>query len=376
MKALILSNTGFGHGSLYPFIHYADSLHSRFGLKSKELISDDIQEKFRQACAFDGDLIVISVPWDTDRHKLNDFYRELRHKRPEQKIAHFDYADGNQSPFFGIMPYIDVYLKQYLNTDWKDYEQRFLGGSKFIEYLVQIGLAEDSILSEVWTDLFQSQLAPEYYPKLMLGWNFGLWKRMIYLAEGKKDIVLLGKDKPHRFAKAKAKAAIDAMRQRKKSIDVYCRATLYKGWTRKHRENTISTLNELPDSYNVVSSTGKVSFSEYYREMSQSRIFVSPSGWCEYTPKDYEAMYFGALLMKPSVEHIKTEPDVLVAGETYVPLKWDMSDMLEQCSYFLDNEEERARIAENARNAYVDYYREQRLVDHIGTILQRLELAD
>ncbi len=375
MKTLILSNKGFGHGSLYPFIHYRAELKSRFGLESEEIISDGIQDKLRQAMAFNGELIIISVPWNTDRHMLNDFYRELRRSRPAQKLVHFDYNDGNQSPFFGIMPYVDLYLKQYLNTDPSDYRKRFLGGSRFIEHLVGIGMAEDSILSEVWTDLFQSELAPEHESKLMLGWNFGLWKRMIYLAEGKKDVVLLGKDKPHNFAIAKAKGAVDALRRRGKPIDAYCRATLYKGWTKKHRERTISALNNLQDRYNVVSSTEKVSFSEYYREMSRSRIFVSPSGWCEYTPKDYEAMYFGALLMKPSVEHIRTEPDVLVADQTYVPLKWDMSDMLDKCRFYLDNEDERQRIANNARDAYVSYYREKRLVDHIGAILERLGLA-
>ncbi|WP_295582938.1 glycosyltransferase [uncultured Lamprocystis sp.] len=376
MKALVLSNTGFGHGSLYPFIHYHKELKSCFGLESTEIVNNGLQDKLQQARAFDGELLIISVPWDTDRHKLNDFYRELRRDCPGKKIVHFDYGDGNQSAFFGALPYLDLYLKQYLNTDPDDYRRRFLGGSKFIEHLVQVGMAEDSILSEIWTDLFQSELASEQESKLMLGWNFGLWKRMIYLAEGKPNLVLLGKDRPHAFAVAKAKAAVDAIRRRRHSIDVYCRATLYKGWTRKHREYTINTLNVLADKYQVVSSTARVSFSEYYREMAQSRIFVSPSGWCEYTPKDYEAMYFGALLMKPAVEHIRTEPDILVPNETYVPLKWDMSDMLDQCRYYLEHESERRRIVDNAREAYVGYYREKRLVGHIGNILQRLGLRD
>jgi hypothetical protein len=315
------------------------------------------------------------VPWDTDRHQLADFYRELRRSCPDQKLVHFDYGDGNQSPHFGMLPYLDLYLKQYLNTDWADYRRRFLGGSRFIQYLVEIGLAEDSILSQVWTDLFQSELPAGHEHKLVLGWNFGLWKRMIYLAEGKPDLVLLGKDKPHNFAAAKARAGLDALRGRRKSIDVYCRATLYKGWTRRHRESTIEALNQLADAHAVVSSTAKVSFSEYYREMAQARIFVSPSGWCEYTPKDYEAMYFGALLLKPSLEHIRTEPSVCFPGETYVPLQWDMSDMLEQCRYYLEHEAERRRIADKAREVYVSYYRERRLVDHIGGILKKLGLA-
>ena len=375
MKALILSNRGFGHGSLYPFIHYRKELKARFGLESTELICDDLQQKLRQALDFDGEVLIVSVPWNTDRHKLADFHRELRRRRPAQKIVHFDYLDGNQSPFFGILPHVDLYLKQYLNTDPADYARRFIGGSRFIEYLVQAGLAEDSILDEVWTDLFQSGLPEGHAHKLMLGWNFGLWKRMIHLAEGRKNLVLLGKERPHSFALAKSKAALDVIRGRRKTIDCYCRATLYKGWTRNHREQTIGRLKQLAGDYAVVSSTDKVSFSEYYREMDQARVFVSPSGWCELTPKDYEAMYFGALLMKPSVEHIRTEPDVLVAGETYVPLRWDMDDLLEKVRWYLDHEDERRRIANNAREAYVAYYREQRLVDHIGAILGRLGLA-
>lgn len=375
MRALILSNVGFGHGSLYPFIHYRDDLKTRFGLESAETVSDSLQQKLLDARAFDGELIVISVPWDTDRHKLADFYRELRRKCPDQKLVHFDYGDGNQSPHFGILAHVDLYLKQYLNTDWNDYRHRFLGGSKFIQHLVETGMAEDSILSEVWTDLFQSELPAEHQHKLTLGWNFGLWKRMVYLAEGKPDLVLIGKDRPHNVVAAKAKSTLDALRGRKKSIDVYCRATLYAGWTRRHRESTIETLNQLADDYAVVSSTAKVTFSEYYREMAQSRIFVSPSGWCEYTPKDYEALYFGALLLKPSLEHIKTEPDVCLPGETYVPLDWDMSDMLQKCRYYLEHEEERRGIADTGREALVSYYRERRIVDHIGGILNKLGLA-
>jgi glycosyltransferase involved in cell wall biosynthesis len=160
-----------------------------------------------------------------------------------------------------------------------------------------------------------------------------------------------------------------------KPIDVYCRATLYKGWTRAHRTEVIERLNRLPKPFRVVSSVEKVGFSEYYREMRRSKIFVSPSGWCELTPKDYEAMYFGALLVKPCVEHIDTHPDILFADDTYVPVKWDLSDLEEKCQYYLEHPEERRRIAGNAREAFVGYFERKEFLDKAGEVLDFLGLG-
>ena len=108
--------------------------------------------------------------------------------------------------------------------------------------------------------------------------------------------------------------------------------------------------------------------------MENSKIFVCPAGWCEYTPKDYEAMLMGAMLIKPSVEHISTEPNVLVPNETYVPVKWDMSDLNEKCIYYLENPRERERIVNNARKAISEYYADRKFLDKLEEILIKLDL--
>ena len=379
LRALLLPTTGFSQGSMYPFTHYADRLKASFGMETTEVVSDDLKEKIEAIKAFDGELILFSVPWDFGNEGVLDFVIEANRLKKRAKLVLFDYLDGNESRFWSVMPHIDLYLKQYLHRNMDKYQKRFLGSSEFIQYQVESGRVENSIQSEVWTNLFQSKLGRDQYPKVMLGWNFGLWQRMFNLAEGNAAKVLWAKDRIDKRLVTLAKQPIDHVREKisgeTKPIDVFCRATLYKGWTKAHRMEVMQSLNELPERYRVISSIKNVGFSEYYREMSKSKIFVSPSGWCEYTPKDYEAMYFRSLLIKPSVEHIDTHPDILFPNETYVPVKWDLSDLREKCQYYLENKEERERITENAHQAFVGYFERDVFLEKMEEILDFLDLS-
>jgi len=377
MKVLLLSVYGFGHGSMAPFQFYEKELKERFGIQSEEKVSDSLQDKIAEIKKFDGDLILVSVPWRCGPGGVLDFCKEAYENRKKSKLIFFDYGDGNESQFWSVMPYVDLYLKQYIHREMSKYQNTYLGSSEFIDYLVNCGQVENSIQSEVWTNLFQSNLGEKYYPKVMVGWNFGLWKRLLYLGNNRGWLVLWKHDRIHKRLATLTRRAKDLvirkMKGQTKPIDVYCRATLYSGWTKVHRLKTINLLNELPDRYNIVSSVKRVGFSEYYREMENSKIFISPSGWCEYTPKDYEAMFFGALLIKPSVEHIDTEPNLLVPNQTYVPVKWDMSDLKEKVEFYLGNETERERITRQAKQAISDYYSTKQFLDKIEEILVRLD---
>jgi spore maturation protein CgeB len=98
--------------------------------------------------------------------------------------------------------------------------------------------------------------------------------------------------------------------------------------------------------------TGKVAQKQYNHEVRNSRIVLSPFGWGELCFRDYEAVQSGALLVKPDMSHLETWPDIFKAGETYVPVAWDGSDVVEKCEYYLAHDNERTRIVENAYRVY------------------------
>jgi hypothetical protein len=98
--------------------------------------------------------------------------------------------------------------------------------------------------------------------------------------------------------------------------------------------------------------TGMVSERQYYEELFDSKIVLSPFGWGEVCFRDFEAIISGALLFKPDMSHLKTWPDVYIPFETYIPLSWDGTDIKEKTETYLANDGERKRIAENAWEQY------------------------
>jgi hypothetical protein len=98
--------------------------------------------------------------------------------------------------------------------------------------------------------------------------------------------------------------------------------------------------------------TGIVPQCQYYRELYDSKIALSPFGWGEVCFRDFEAIISGTLLLKPDMSHVKTWPDVYIPYETYVPVNWDGTDIVEKADAYLANDRERLRIAENAYDQY------------------------
>ncbi len=88
----------------------------------------------------------------------------------------------------------------------------------------------------------------------------------------------------------------------------------------------------------------------YLREAIQCRIVFSPFGWGEVCFRDFEAVACGSVLLKPDMSHVETWPDVFEAGVTYVPVRWDLSDLAERIEQVLDHPAEaEAMVKEAAR---------------------------
>lgn len=98
--------------------------------------------------------------------------------------------------------------------------------------------------------------------------------------------------------------------------------------------------------------TGSIPQEQYNTETAQASMVLSPFGWGELCFRDFEAVNQGALLLKPDVSHLETWPDIFEAGETYIPLKWDASDLVEKADEFWKNTGRREQIAEQAYQRY------------------------
>ena len=110
---------------------------------------------------------------------------------------------------------------------------------------------------------------------------------------------------------------------------------------------------------------GRVSQSQFFSELRNSKICFSPFGYGEVCWRDYEAIFSGSLLVKPRMDHVRLTPSVFVPGETYVPIAWDCSDYGEKVRQYLSDAKRRREIAGNAFDVIRRYILSTSVVDDL-----------
>lgn len=272
-------------------------------------------------------------------------------------VAIFDTYDPSNSPHLSSLPLVDRYLKKVMFKDPGMYTKGFEGGYVVTDYLGR----------ELGYDLGNHELgsiadADELH-KMRLSWSFGAAPKF-------SQLLRIGALVSKPFAK--------------RAIDVSCRLGVRRddllltgdalskmNWYPRHRLEALRAIRAAGESVRC-SSSDRCSRRTYLLEMFRTRIVVSPFGYGELCYRDYEAVCCGALLMKPDVGHMMTRPNIFVAGETYIPLRWDFADLPEKIQYYLKHEDEAAAIAARAQDVMRRYFSEHRIVQDVKEALDGL----
>jgi len=104
------------------------------------------------------------------------------------------------------------------------------------------------------------------------------------------------------------------------------------------------------------------------KELKSSRVCFSPFGYGEVCWRDYEAIMCGALLIKPDMAHVKTEPNIFIPFETYIPVAWDFSDLEEKVTYYLENTTAREKIIQSAYDVLQSYIRDKVFINQVAIL--------
>lgn len=115
-----------------------------------------------------------------------------------------------------------------------------------------------------------------------------------------------------------------------------------------------------------------VTHRRYLQELRDSRAILSPFGWGEICWRDAEAFICGAALIKPDMAHLETWPELYIPNETYLPLRWDLSDLDETLTELVQNPAWFARIAAQGQAAYRQFLSDgerRSFVEHVLCIL-------
>jgi hypothetical protein len=247
------------------------------------------------------------------------------------RLIYFDGDDDCCVQWGEVVEHVDLYVKKHIFSDLTWYTKQFAGKNNLTDYVTRNhgrSFADNPIPHS--GSVSESQLH-----KIVLGYNIALDDKITHL-----------------YRTTQPSSPAD------KTVDVMCRAACKpEAWIYPFRGPIADALKPLEaQGFKVLVPNERVDQQGYYQEMRSSRISISPFGYGELCWRDFEAVLMGSLLVKPDMSHIRTEPDIFVANKTYVPVRWDFSDLAETCSRYLEDDQARNAITERAYKTLSDYY--------------------
>ncbi|MEJ2250738.1 MAG: hypothetical protein P8Y97_13930 [Candidatus Lokiarchaeota archaeon] len=95
--------------------------------------------------------------------------------------------------------------------------------------------------------------------------------------------------------------------------------------------------------------------------METSKAILSPFGWGGICYRDFEALIYGAALVKPNMDYLNTWPNIYKKNETYIPLSWEIEEWEKEILKILEDEENLARVGKKGQDLYKDIISEKGL---------------
>jgi len=323
---LVTDSHELSQTQVYPFHAYASELEGAIGGRLCEI---DLECVAAQAAhpplpgvRWVGFQAVLNCPVDV----LLGQVQQLKRLFPNAALVYFDWyapLDLRHAPV--LDPWVTHYVKKQTFSDLRRYADMTVGDTNLMDYYSRrYGLQPPTT---------QHEFPLGFERKLTIGTNFCV--------------------SPHMLDRFMTRPP-----ERDRHHDVHARiAVRGTDWYQRMRQEALDLARSVKGVRTV--SEGRVSQRQFFDELARSKICFSPFGYGEVCWRDFEAVFSGALLLKPRMDHVCMEPNIFVDGQTYVALEWDGSDYEEKVRHYLAHEPERLRIVEQAYDVVQRYLRER-----------------
>lgn len=291
---------------------------------------------------YDCDVLIIesrfhSEQWSKNTEGVLSYF--CSYKEKVRKVFYFDISDSSGWDHARVLPYVDGYFKNQVLKDKTQYLRPMYGYRPYTDYY-----HKKYKIIDIDGNCSEPVNGRKLLDKIKVGWNSALANHSFmgrYRMELQKRIPFASLLKlPKNFVSPSVNRTCDISCQ----IGTrYPRETI--AWQRK---NIRARLN------------GRVSFKmlsrkKYFRELSKSKIVVSPFGFGEICYRDYETLLSGAILLKPDMSHIDTWPALYKSGTTIRTHRWDLQDFEEVIEDTLGDYSNYQDIAQNGQQLYKQY---------------------
>lgn len=340
VRVLIYYTKGrISFSQIYPLLFYEKEIFRMWRAQVRLAPIEEFLDRNNEKRS-DADVYIVQ-PWFTvDPYILRDSLEQLISKKPLSTICFLDaFAHNDLRLAKHVHPYIHFYAKKSLFRDRSNYFIPFCGDTNLTDYYGALyGIHASPVDWEVPTSIL---------PKLRL------WPNFFTAPEFLKG-----------FSKSKLSTSFE------RNIDLHSRLGS-KGtpWYQMMREESLIAARAIP-KVKLFEGSG-VSWRQYMNELANSKLCYSPFGYGELCWRDIEAFVSGAVLVKPDMSHLNTLPNLYKGNETYLPIKWDFSDVSEVVQSILKDEERRRAIATNAFERVRDYIVAGNLLMDLGFLFTK-----
>lgn len=360
MKINIITNqTPFKRGwnDFYPLFKWRKLFHNE-GI----VFEFNREIKFQNLSLCSG-IIMIDYRYIRQRLNYNDNDIDIKKSIIEDviklkiffsKVILFDSGDSTGSRLFWLTPYVDIHLKKQLLKDKSKYLENNSDKS------VMVWLPENYTPSGI--DYLA--LNEEDLPKLRLSWNLGMLDYRYFPLSKHYPIgtsaLFNTFYKQIRFSKSSiSKSILTVQRGCLRPYDRYS----------FQREILQNKLRNLESKGLPVKVGGAISKNIYLNEVRNSKAIISAFGWGEVCYRDFETIQSGCLLIKPSMEHVDTFPNVYISNQTYISVGWNLENLQEVLSDIHSNYNNYLPIIINAQKIYSDC-----ITDGVGFVKRFLDM--
>jgi Glycosyl transferases group 1 len=331
---------------LHPFAACRPELRRKLGVVSLQKSLKDVL-RAPQASLARFDLVILKLSFRKNRTEALTIAKTIK-AATSSPLIYFDGDDDLCIQWPELLPNLDLYVKKHVFSDRSQYSRPWVGKSNLTNYVHEdfgVSFSDNPIAA------LTAAVPTEQISKITIGSN---------LATDRTVLDLYRQIEPQNIFRTR------------RDIDIIFRGSVPNDWMGRLREPLKLELDRLRRAHRVVVPDKRVAPSDYYREIKSSKICISPFGYGEICWRDFEAVLCGALLIKPDMSHVETNPDIFRPFETYVPVRWDFSDLQERCAYYLTHEHERMMITENAFNTLDQFYKNEGFVHAFERILNQL----
>lgn len=332
------------------FATHASGLRTRLSIDARLVEVPGIDFAPQEIRAWQPEVAIL-VPTYTDsvEHVIR-VCDQIRRQPAAPRVVYFDTYDQTSSPHLGVLGHVDRYLKSKKLADKSAYLRTYEGGNP----LSQFARATYACDLTGWN--FGSELHAQHADKLRACWSFGVSRDFARIQRA-----------ADRFA-PKWRSRVFDVNRRIGLLEADARATNWYAVLRRRSAEALRAAS------NGMRGTGeaRVSRRRYLLELFASKVVFSPFGWGEVCFRDYEAAAAGCLLIKPDMSHLRTSPDIFRDGETYVSVRWDLTDLREKIEHYLSRPAEGERIAAGGARALREYASGHRFVRDVAGALEGL----